>query len=835
MFDSTQFHSLTDLIEAHDHFLRQEVDRNILFYLQGTIPKAVTQFHQLRRSFLGIDPVNPEFHSLGNQFSLESTRKQLNAQVRRYAMGQQAKGLHVKMRAATTPIQHLKLAMEVPHPSVTVQSALEPSWQFVFTQLAESFQRFGVVNTTIRLNQYRDRVNRWLTQLCASVNAVQQLAVQMSPPGPRSVSGHVNYIFFYLLLLITNYPNPKFAFNFWHGASLVGDFFSPALTAREKLQGGLSDSHIELTRQKCLAALRTVKCSLSPAAAAKSMKKMQTEFASGTLIGPFDTFEQLRSALECEVRKIPGFEKFVVREEYILVSPQFSVEELHAYEEKPLPSYACKSPGSSPELAAEDSSHEFKVRNIWNAKILNFLTNSYSTYVPNTHADVSVIVLYWIQLTSKLGFQPTLHGYPADFKSAYRQMPVSPLQILFAAVAYFHYEEPTFAKGRRRYAFYTSLPFGSSLAPAHWSETCVALAHIMAYVVLSIITHCIDDVCSIEMEEMVTSSRESFLHLVSLLGLQLDMDKSLSPSADFIYLGLRLLLPTQLTRQVFAIKIPPARRDKLIWHLEAILNRNQLTSGEASSMRGRLYFYAAWFQEARSHLAELAARQYSKNSEAILTQELIIAFEFFLHTLKSDSRFLDGIQPWKIVNRAVAWLYTDGSLEGNKTLKGIGGICFPSLSPPAYWYGESISPTVPGYHHIAPIEMYAILRALVLFGPLLQGKAVWLFCDNAHSVGCLLRRSSMVREDSSVSRKRPFSTCDTPKTPEQHFLELSDDIKRGMNEMARAIWQKITELDLIVWIEYVWTKVNLADDPSRGDPPCVPGIRVGLNTSIKEI
>lgn len=42
----------------------------------------------------------------------------------------------------------------------------------------------------------------------------------------------------------------------------------------------------------------------------------------------------------------------------------------------------------------------------------------------------------------------------------------------------------------------------------------------------------------------------------------------------------------------------------------------------------------------------------------------------------------------------------------------------------------------------------------------------------------------------------------------------------------REIWRKFSELNVIVWIEYVWTKVNLADDPSRasrGDPPIVLG------------
>ena len=134
-----------------------------------------------------------------------------------------------------------------------------------------------------------------------------------------------------------------------------------------------------------------------------------------------------------------------------------------------------------------------------------------------------------------------------------------------------------------------------------------------------------------------------FLHLVNLVGLKLDMTKSFEPSADFIYLGLRMLLPHRISRQVFALKVPPLRRDRLVQHLEAFLGKKTMASGEASSMRDRLYFYAYWFRESRSYLRELAARQYAQDAESALTQELVIALEYFLHTFQHDPKCLEGI------------------------------------------------------------------------------------------------------------------------------------------------------------------------------------------------
>ena len=53
-----------------------------------------------------------------------------------------------------------------------------------------------------------------------------------------------------------------------------------------------------------------------------------------------------------------------------------------------------------------------------------------------------------------------------------------------------------------------------------------------------------------------------------------------------------------------------------------------------------------------------------------------------------------------------------------------------------------------------------------------------------------------------------------------------------MNQVAQEIWKLFDELDVVVWIEYVWTEVNLADPPSRREPPPTPyhpggGRRVG--------
>ena len=62
----------------------------------------------------------------------------------------------------------------------------------------------------------------------------------------------------------------------------------------------------------------------------------------------------------------------------------------------------------------------------------------------------------------------------------------------------------------------------------------VLLAFIMARLLLAIIMHCGDDVANFEPEETVASARQAFIQLCELLGLSLDMAKSLTPRAEFI-------------------------------------------------------------------------------------------------------------------------------------------------------------------------------------------------------------------------------------------------------------------------------------------------------------
>ena len=116
----------------------------------------------------------------------------------------------------------------------------------------------------------------------------------------------------------------------------------------------------------------------------------------------------------------------VFEDEDLIVSTQFSVIESHAYAE------------------TEEQRYQFQVRNIFNGRILNGLASGFSTYIPHTHADIAAILGHWTRpLSGFLGeaLLPSFLGWPADFASAYREMPLSILHTAFSGFVYYDYDE----------------------------------------------------------------------------------------------------------------------------------------------------------------------------------------------------------------------------------------------------------------------------------------------------------------------------------------------------------------------------------------------------------
>ena len=119
--------------------------------------------------------------------------------------------------------------------------------------------------------------------------------------------------------------------------------------------------------------------------------------------------------------------------------------------------------------------------------------------------------------------------------------------------------------------------------------------------------------------------------------------------------------------------------------------------------------------------------------------------------------------------------------------------------------------------------MEAIRQSLLVFESFIRHKAVILFVDNTHAIGCLLKKSSSV-----VQRHPREDRGDETYSHYRNFLRLSDPLKRVMNSLAREIWRIASRLDIVLWIQYVNTKCNIADEPSREIPFPLEGICLNI-------
>lgn len=849
-FCCSDFSSLSSLIEQYDIAQWQHCVAPFAGRLQLIVRRKQAAFEKLRASFLGTRPVDADLATPWADFYVQSRKKDLAAVARRFVLGIQARGLHLNLEDTMSIEAHAEVASTVTHPYAAAMEAIPHQWSYVFAQIRAAMKKSDFPSMCSQLNSYRRNFMSWVRELAIELQPLQREMRATMPPSAELVAGQVHFPLFYTLLSLTNYPNPDFAFRFLVGAPLVGSFSSPALPSRHSVKGELTDARIFQLADECRRKEKYVISKLDKEAAIKSMSKFRKELLTRTIVADFPDRDSLRAAIIADVRQAWGLSDFYISDDQLIVSTQFSVIESHAYAEE------------------VEGKLQFKIRNIFNGRILNGLASGYSTYIPHTHADIAAILSHWGRLFGEFlteALLPSFLGWPADFAAAYRQMPLAAIHVAFSGFVYFDYDV-----GERRFGFYRALPFGSALAPAEWSESCTALAHVAAILLLAIITHCIDDVCQVEMQQTVASAREAFIELVELLGLRLDPDKSLAPMAEFVYLGLKMTLPAAIPRKLLAFRCPGFRRRRLIEHIERIIDRNSLTPSEASSMRGRLFYYCYWHQEARSYLVYLARRQYatgpglpggkssgvrshfpksgshldaeemSHNSAWPLTEELHFALIFFLSLIRSET-FKKGIEPQRYLNRLKAIVYTDGSRSDAE--RGIGGVFFGSHLQTCF-FAEDLQDDE-FYPHIAVVEMRAILRALRLFGEQLHGRAIIFFVDNTHALGCLLKRSSSLECESPGCDFGTGGTAFHPGNsavtgaaihhgygirPHVDFERLSESIKASMNSLARDIWNLVTHFDLLVWWEYVNTHSNAADPPSRGFLPHCSGCRLGDNT-----
>ena len=280
-------------------------------------------------------------------------------------------------------------------------------------------------------------------------------------------------------------------------------------------------------------------------------------------------------------------------------------------------------------------------------------------------------------------------------------------------------------------------------------------------------------------------ARAVLLEVVALFGLVLDPAKTPLASTSEVVLGVRVSFSERSV--VFEVA-----RSKLDFWLQLL--RDLLEAGEASSLdiakiSGRLSFgcWAVWGPGARSRLAPFN-RPFGA-SRGRLSAALAEAASWWVAFLASVDWLAarHRLTPWP---SAPYVLYTDAEGSG-----GVGAVLYSPGVPPR-WFGGSVPPAIRrrvarrwGYTKcpIFLLEAAVPLLCLRLYGPFLRGHRLLVFVDNSTALFALRK---------GRSRLSP-----------------------PLNEMCFSFWAAARSMSLDLTLVWVPTRFNVADDPSRGEPP----------------
>ena len=133
---------------------------------------------------------------------------------------------------------------------------------------------------------------------------------------------------------------------------------------------------------------------------------------------------------------------------------------------------------------------------------------------------------------------------------------------------------------------------------------------------------CVDDLINIERSSTVASAREAWLAFANLCGWDIPLAKSPPPSQYFRALGVFVDLRPLPWSTAF-IQVCPMRIDGILEMIGAIMERNRLPSGLASSLVGRLMFACVAFPD-------FMASQCSARFDAVRTKPAQISTRKFV-------------------------------------------------------------------------------------------------------------------------------------------------------------------------------------------------------------
>jgi len=294
----------------------------------------------------------------------------------------------------------------------------------------------------------------------------------------------------------------------------------------------------------------------------------------------------------------------------------------------------------------------------------------------------------------------------------------------------------------------------------------------------------VDDLFWPEDEVTALQSQALIVRFVAALGLVLAPDKTPPSAASMPLLGIVVtLVPTSSGLEVH-LSPDPAKLEFWLDSLASMATGRPATAAEVEQLTGRLCFAVAslWGPAARAKMSALYSWSQCGGRPS---EECLEVISWWRTHLMSGDPVVLRLSPDP---RPPLILYTDAEGKG-----GIGAILVDPEAPLADspWFGTRVPDSVvrlllPRKTQINPLELVALVYAVLCFLPRLQDRRFVVFIDNSTAL--------------SVARKGTGRVADMRVL--SHFLHRLLHLAG-----ARA------------WFLWVPSKLNWSDPPSRGLPP----------------
>ena len=371
-----------------------------------------------------------------------------------------------------------------------------------------------------------------------------------------------------------------------------------------------------------------------------------------------------------------------------------------------------------------------------------------------------------------------MHSGTDDLTKAYRQFATSQPQYSTVAV---------WNPNLKRVEFFVlkGMPFGAAAAVNQFNRVPKFVVMVCRCFFGIAVCHYYDDYCICEPAPLAAHAQYILRRVHELLGFRLDVGKHERAKFANPFLGVITDFTMAHITGEASVRTKPERRLKLTAALREVIAKRSLTPAQSASLRGKLYFTccSVYGRVGRAALRSFTSHQYGKSN--IPSASLVAACVFFIILLRRELPRTVQLLP-SLSSALVVW--SDAALE-----RGVGRIGWVAYDPadnilltshwdvPAWLILSFVHPT----HCIGQLEILAALMVyLTLPAVRTAERRIFHYVDNTSAVMSLFKGYSAKSDSSRLV----------------HIFSILQ-----------------ARLRFDIWWEYVPSKANIGDMPSRLD------------------